>query len=307
MKLPSVNINKLKVQLNNKKPDIEFVAGIACIVAGTIVACKQTTKAQDILNKHQKKVESIHKACEITEEEEYSDTDIKRDICITYAQTGLDFVKTFLPAIALESVGVMLLVGSHNELKSRNLALIGAYEALDKSFREYQKHVANEVGEDKEKDIRYGIKREDIEISEVDDSGKEKTKKIKKAAILENESDMPSPYARYYDSSCKGWERNPEYNLLWLKSQEEAATIKLRCDGFLFLNDVYEMLGIPRTQIGQQVGWIYDKDNPIGDNFVDFGIYNDALYTRVNRNFVNGLDNKALLDFNVDGYILDKI
>ena len=62
------------------------------------------------------------------------------------------------------------------------------------------------------------------------------------------------------------------------------------------------MLGIPKTKVGQIVGWIYDEEHPIGDNYVDFGIYDLR-----NTEFVNGHENVALLDFNVDGNILDLI
>ena len=63
------------------------------------------------------------------------------------------------------------------------------------------------------------------------------------------------------------------------------------------------MLGIPATKAGQIVGWIYDEKHPVGDNFVDFGIYdyNDQR----KRMFVNGHERSILLDFNVDGNILD--
>lgn len=62
------------------------------------------------------------------------------------------------------------------------------------------------------------------------------------------------------------------------------------------------MLGIARTNAGQVVGWIYCEKNPVGDNYVDFGIYNLQ-----NEGFVNGNERSILLDFNVDGIILDKI
>ena len=65
------------------------------------------------------------------------------------------------------------------------------------------------------------------------------------------------------------------------------------------------MLNIPRTKAGQVVGWIYDKEHPTGDNFVDFGIYN--LNIEKARDFVNGYERSIVLDFNVDGPILDMI
>ena len=65
---------------------------------------------------------------------------------------------------------------------------------------------------------------------------------------------------------------------------------------------VYDMLGFQRTKAGQIMGWIYDEENPVGDNFVDFGIYNTDIEKA--RDFVNGLERVIVLDFNVSN-ILD--
>ena len=111
-----------------------------------------------------------------------------------------------------------------------------------------------------------------------------------------------SQYARFFDESCFEWSKDAEYNLMFLKHQQTQANALLKSRGYLFLNEVYDMLGIPRTKEGQVVGWIYDKDNPIGDNYVDFGIYDNP-----NHEFVNGYARSTMLDFNVDGVILDKI
>lgn len=69
------------------------------------------------------------------------------------------------------------------------------------------------------------------------------------------------------------------------------------------MNEVYEMLGFPITKAGASVGWIYNKDEPVGDNFVDFGIYN--LNSQKAHDFVNGYERSIVLDFNVDGPIID--
>ena len=53
------------------------------------------------------------------------------------------------------------------------------------------------------------------------------------------------------------------------------------------------------------VGWIYDEKNPVGDNYIDFGIYD--VNKPQNRDFVNGIERVILLDFNVDGNILNLI
>ena len=112
-----------------------------------------------------------------------------------------------------------------------------------------------------------------------------------------------SQYARFFDEGCfPKWHNNPEYNLMFLRQQQTYANDLLKTKGYVFLNDVYELLGIPKSKAGQVVGWIYDLENGDGDNYIDFGIYKLG-----NGEFVNGNKSSILLDFNVDGMILDKV
>ena len=53
----------------------------------------------------------------------------------------------------------------------------------------------------------------------------------------------------------------------------------------------------------QIVGWVYDENNEVGDNYVDFGIYD--INKPKARDFVNGYEKVIVLDFNVDGNIWD--
>ena len=92
---------------------------------------------------------------------------------------------------------------------------------------------------------------------------------------------------------------------MFLFKQQNYANDTLKARGYLFLNEVYDMLGIPRTKAGQVVGWIYDEKHPIGDNFVDFGIVD--VNNERSRAFMNGYERSIILDFNVDGNILDLI
>ena len=111
-----------------------------------------------------------------------------------------------------------------------------------------------------------------------------------------------SPYARWFNEKCEAWTKNLESNKFYLLNRQTYANEMLKARGYLFLNDIYGILGIPRTKAGQVVGWVYDPNNPVGDNFVDFG-----LYATRNEDFINGYENSILLDFNVDGMILDRI
>ena len=130
---------------------------------------------------------------------------------------------------------------------------------------------------------------------------------LKKLFNLKSEEEYPgnklgkqlavSQYARIFDESCMGWSKDSEYGMHFLKCQQNYCNDLLKTKGHLFLN----VLGIPGTRFG----WVYDEKIPIGDNFVDFGIF-DTNDER-NSDFINGYKNTAILDFNVDGDILNYI
>lgn len=111
-----------------------------------------------------------------------------------------------------------------------------------------------------------------------------------------------SEYARFFDETCSAWTKNSERNFQYLRLQESYANEKLKAVGCLFLNEVYDMLGMPRTKAGQVVGWVIDTAVPTDGKIVDFGLIKEH-----NSKFVNGYEKSALLDFNVHGNILDII
>lgn len=123
---------------------------------------------------------------------------------------------------------------------------------------------------------------------------------IEKIKTEERDNKTYSQYARFFDESSEVWQKDPEHNLAYLKSTQDLMNERLRLRGYLFLNEVYERLGLPKTKAGQVVGWVYDKENPVGDNFVDFGLFDEK-----SKPFINGLENSVLLDFNVDGNVLE--
>ena len=123
-----------------------------------------------------------------------------------------------------------------------------------------------------------------------------------KTALDDPAFQAASPYAKFFDELNPNWTKDPSANLFFLKAQEQFANDKFQAQGYLFLNDVYDSLGIPRTSFGQLVGWF--KGNG-GDEYIDFGIFDGDNESK--RAFVNGYERSVLLDFNVDGVIYDLI
>ena len=296
-------VNRVKFQTIKHSPEILVVAGVAGMVASTVIACKRTTKLNDILEKRAEQLKMIQDSLDddTISEEEYSEQDAKNDVKIITIQTAFQVAKLYAPAVILGVASIGCIFYSHNILNKRNLALAAAYQAVDKGWKEYRKRIVDKFGEEFEKEIRYGVESSDVEEEYTDEKGKKKTKTVTEKTI----DITKNPYAKFFDESCPDWEKNPEYNLMFLQAQERYANDLLRSRGHLFLNEVYDMLGIERTKVGQVIGWKYDTKNSALHNCVDFGIYkpeNDA-----NRRFINGIENVILLDFNVDGNILGEM
>lgn len=293
--------NSVKGKVEKHSPEILLGVGVVGVVATTVTACKATMKLNDILDECAETREKIKEVAENPNyEDRYTEEDAQKDLTINYVQTGVKIAKLYAPSVALGVFSVGCLLGSHNVMQKRNAALSAAYLTVDKSFKEYKQRVIDRVGEEVEKEIRYGIKAEEIETTVQNEDGTETTVT---ETVKTMDPTLYSDYARFFDEASPYWQKDPEYNMVFLKAQQQYANDLLRAKGRLFLNDVYEMLGIDKTKAGQIVGWVYDEENPNGDNFVDFGIY-DMSKERV-RAFVNGYEANILLDFNVDGNIWD--
>ena len=293
-------LSKAGFQIKKHSPEILIVAGIAGVVTSAVMACKATTKINDILDQTKEEVGKVNDALanEKIPEDVYSKEDAKKDLAIIYIQTGVKLVKLYGPSLILGALSITSILASNNILRKRNVALAAAYAAIDNSFKEYRGRVIERFGKDLDREIKYNIKAKEISETTVDENGKETTV-TKTVPVVESEE--PSDYARFFCEGCAGWTKDPEMNLVFLKQQQNWANELLKTRGHLFLNEVYDMLGIERSKAGQVVGWVYDETNPNCDNYVDFGIYD--IYNERKRAFVNGWERSILLDFNVDGDI----
>ena len=306
VKTVSGKVGRAGLKLKKYSPEILVVVGVVGVVSSAVMACKATTKAGDILEEAREKLDNIHEAEELgkVRDVDYTLEDAKKDTTIVYVQTGLKFAKLYGPSVILGALSITSILASNNILRKRNIALGAAYAAIDKSFKEYRGRVIERFGETVDRELKYNIKALKVDDVEVEpETGKEK--KVKKTINVVGSDLECSPYAKFFDEGSEYYEKDPERNLFFLRAEQNYANDRLRARGYLTLNEVYERLGIPTTKAGQIVGWVYDLDKPNGDNYVDFGIYD--IYREKNRDFVNGYERSILLDFNVDGDILDLI
>lgn len=294
---------KSKLKVKKYSPEILIVAGVVGTVTSAVMACRATMKLDGVLAESKEQVEKVHGYVEEHGySEKYTEEDSKKDLAIVYTQSAVKVAKLYAPSIILGTLSITAILTSNNILRKRNVALAAAYTAVNTSFKEYRDRVIERFGKELDKELRYNIKAKEVETTVVNEDGTES--KVKETVNVVDPSTIDDSSRIWYEGQ-PGWSKDPEFNLMYLKKQQAYATDLLKHQGYLFLNDVYEILGFPKTAAGQQIGWIYDEKNPIGDNFVDFGIYD--INNTQKANFVNGYERSIILEFNHDGNILEYI
>lgn len=289
-------------------PELLMLGGTVAIGAGMILTGKASLKLNDILDEHEEIKEKIEKAhngeIDIPEDKEYTDEDYKHDILVNKIDCGKKIAMQYIPAVSCVVLGIGCFFGAHGIMSKRNVALMGAYKLVEGNFKAYRERVKNELGEDKDRHFYYGTETEKISEKVKDENGKTKTVK-KEVEVVDEETLKLNPYIRIFDEANPNWSKSPEQNKFFLERAQNVLTDKLRAQGHLFLNEVYDYLGFDRSSIGAKVGWVADGIGNHGDDYVDFQIIKNM--NAVKRDFINGYEPSIILDFNVQGVIWDLI
>lgn len=262
-------------------PNLMFAGGVAGMVASTILACKATLKLSEELPEMKNELDRI--------KEEVKDEGEQRTL-ITQTQVinvGR-VVRLYGPSVVVGGLAIGALTGSHVSLTRRNAGLTAAYAAVSKAYDDYRERVRGDIGADKELELYRASSSMAVQVD--DDKPQE---------IMVVDPNTRSPYSRIFDETSPYWQKNAEMNRLFVQTQQTYANERLRANGHVFLNEVYDLLGFERTKAGAVVGWVLNND---GDNYVDFGLFEAS-----SAPFINGYERSCILDFNVDGVIYDKI
>lgn len=292
-------LNKIGFGLKKRSPEILVAVGVVGTVVSAVMACKATTKINTILDETKEQLDKIHEyAGNPDVAEKYNAEDAKKDTAIVYAQAGVKLAKLYAPAVGLGILSISSILASNNILRKRNMAISAALAAATQDFKDYRNRVIERFGKEVDHQLRYNIKAEEIEETVTDEKGKEK--KVKKNVEVADPN--ASGYAKYFTRSNPYWEEDSSYVEMFLRSQQNFANDKLKANGHLTLNDVYDMLGFHDSKAGMVVGWIYDLGHPNGDNYVEFDVKKVNL-----PNEQGGYEEAYAIDFNVDGNIYNEM
>lgn len=279
----SAKLGRQLLVLQKQSPHILFVAGVVGVVGSAVLASRATLKLTDVL------AEAEHEIAGVKTDLKGTDG-YRKDLAYVYTKNTMEVVRLYAPAVLLGTASIAMLTGSHVQMTRRNSALTAAYAAVSTAYENYRDRVREEVGEEKERNLYHSVSLKKVMVES------------KSQQIMTADPNTWSPYARFFDECSSQWKKNAELNKLFVLAQQNYLNDLLHARGHVFLNEAYDALDIPRSAAGQIVGWVINKEDDRGDNYIDFGLYEAA-----SSRFINGAERNVILDFNVDGVVFDKI
>lgn len=286
-------------RISKHAPTILSVTASAGVIATGYLAWKAGTRFEDVEGRDwDRRKECLRNADTIPDEDVPK---IERKNRILFI---LDTVRTVAPAAIVGAATITMIYFSNSISKKRLAAMGAAYATLQTAFDGYKRTMVEALGKEsvdkilKPKLPNVGKSAEEILSSD------NKSDAANVADAVVNSLKALSPYTRIIaEESSTCWDPNEDYTYQNLASVQLWANRRLERKGHLFLNEVFDQLGLSRTREGAIVGWLKNGE---GDGYVSFGDFDASIY-RVPSDDYTRVDSNFIVDFNVDGVIWDKI
>lgn len=223
---------KIRLYLKRNSPTIVSYIGAIGVVASIITAVQATPKALSLIEN-----EKEH----INERLEQSGWQTRVDK-LTVVETAKVAWRCYIPTAIIGLSTITCIFGANALNRNQQAALASAYILLDNSYKEYKNKVSSLLGEDTNIHIQKSIVEDryaDTDISVSD----------------ENQLFYEYNYGEFFERT-KAQVLNAEYNF----------NQKFISNGYATLNDLYEFLGLYKTQEGEVIGWSVQE----GYSLVDF-------------------------------------
>lgn len=233
IKYPKVNVKPFvkacKVGLTKNAPTILTMTGITAMASSTYWAVKATPKALAL--KEKAEVEKNKKAGT------FKGDKVNDWIPLTKVEIVQTCWRCYAPAFITGVLGAACLIGANSMNLRKNAALAAVYALSETNFKEYREKTLEEVGEKKEEKIRNAVAEEKITKNPVNTS-----------TVLETGNGDTLCYdaicGRYFKSSIEK-----------LKSALNELNMELVQDGYVSLNQYYDLIGLPDGMLGDDLGW----------------------------------------------------
>lgn len=287
-------------RISKHAPTILSVTASAGVVATGYLAWQAGTRFEDVEGRDWERRRECQRNADNIPDEDVPKYERKMRILFI-----LDTARTVAPAVVVGAATITMIYFSNSISKKRLAAVGAAYTALQTAFDGYKKTMVDALGKETvEKIVSPKLPNVGKSAEEILSSDNKSDAANITDAVIASMKEL-SPYARIIsEESSNCWDTSEDYTSENLQAVQLWANRRLERKGHLFLNEVFDQLGLSRTREGAVVGWI--KNSEIGDGYVSFGDFDSSIY-RVPSDDYSRVDSNFIVDFNVDGMIWDKI
>lgn len=158
--------------------------------------------------------------------------------------TPLEVVKAtwdcYIPTVLTAVASTGCIIGASSVNLKRNAALATAYTLSETALKEYQEKVVETIGEKKEQAVRDSVAKDKIANNPIENH----------EIVITGTGNQ-----RCYDAISG---RYFESNVQTIRTAESALNKRLISEMYVSLNEFYMELGLPCTDLGDQLGWKID-------------------------------------------------
>lgn len=181
--------------------------------------------------------------------------------------TKLEVIKVagpaYIPSVLIGASTIACIFGANALNKQQQAALVSAYALLDNSYKDYKKKVEELYGENANSDIANAIAKDKHDGSEELDDDKE----------------------LFYDSFSGRYFRA---NKNVITNAEFQLNRDLARHGGVYLNEYFDVLGLPETDYGDYLGWSTCYITEMTwESWLDFEVYKTTTDDGLEFNFVS--------------------
>lgn len=293
----------VKEKLVAYSPEIMIGAGVIGGITSAVMACKATRKADAIGYDFECDKETIKREFKdddgaLIESKEYKKELTRR----TFKYVG-QVCKVYAPAAVVGGISIASILSGYNVLNKRTVALAASLDILNEDFKKYRERIVNRYGEEVDYEVYNGIEKETVKEKIVDENGKKKT--VTKEVVKDYDGNM---FTAVFHEGNLGFERDALHNKFVIDSTVQMLNQRLQSryrkghPGIMSYNEARKAFGFRPVPHGQIWGWVYDEENPVGDNYISVGMLEDIDSAKAN--FINGEEYAVVLNFNCDSNIL---
>lgn len=263
--------NKTGRWLAKNGPKLMSVGGGAMAIGGAVMACKATLHADEVLDRHKQKMAKIEAAKAVSEEGgvgEYTDAQMKKDKAIVYAETAVEFVKLYAPAVSVGFAGVGLMQGAFYISERRGAETLAALTAMNEMYNDLlakNPEIAEEVKAlpVEKKEVR--IKKLPEVVGENSDDAAELVLEdyipVEMFDVLEND-----PFIIKFDASSNGWANGNCFvlNSRFVDTTLKAFSYRRETGHDVWVNDIRRAFDVKEKSLGWSHGYTAAPGDAIG-------------------------------------------